>query len=89
MDSKIAQALQKMFDKHRIVFWYDEKKELRSDYDNLNLDDVVKLEIQNNELTIKYHILREKPLQKFLVYKSGPQPPEISNWLLDVQLSHA
>ena len=89
MDSNIAQALQKMFDKHRIVFWYDEKKELRSDYDNLNLDDVVKLEIQNNELTIKYHILREKPLQKFLVYKSGPQPPEISNWLLDVQLSHA
>jgi uncharacterized protein (TIGR02687 family) len=89
MDSKIAQALQKMFDKHRIVFWYDEKKELRSDYDNLNLDDVVKLEIQNNELTIKYHILREKPLQKFLIYKSGPQPPEISNWLLDVQLSHA
>ncbi len=88
MDSKISQALKKMFEKHRIVFWYDDKQELKADYEQINLDGVEKLEIQNNELVLKHRVLRDRPSQKFLLYKAGPQPPELSNWLLDVQLSH-
>ena len=30
---KIAQAITRLFDKNRIVFWYDAKKELRQEYD--------------------------------------------------------
>lgn len=88
MDSKITQALTKMFEKHRIVFWYDEKQEMKDDYTALNIDGVEKVEIQNNEFSIKYRVLREQPHKKFLIYKYGPQPQDISNWLLDVQLSH-
>ena len=89
MNDRIAQALTKLFDRHRIVFWYDAKQELRDDFEALSLPDIEKLELTNNEFGIKYQILREKPEQKFLLYRYGPQPDELENWLLDVQLAHA
>ena len=33
---KINNALLKLFEKHRSVFWYDEKKELRDSFETLN-----------------------------------------------------
>jgi uncharacterized protein (TIGR02687 family) len=88
MSNRISQALTKLFDRHRIVFWYDTKHELRSDFESVSLPDVEKLEIANNEYGLKYRVLREAPTQKFLLYKEGPQPAELDNWLLDVQLAH-
>ena len=88
MEKRIAQALKKLFVKHRIVFWYDAKQELRDQFELLELADVEKLELTNNEYGIKYKILREQPKQKFLLYRNGPQPADLDNWLLDVQLAH-
>lgn len=88
MSDRIAQALAKLFNRHRIVFWYDAKQELRDAFDTLSLPGIQKLELTNNEFGIKYRILREKPEQKFLLYRDGPQPDELDNWLLDVQLAH-
>ena len=88
MENRIAQALTKLFDRHRIVFWYDAKQELRDDFEALSLPDVEKLELINNEYGIKYKLLREQPEQKFLLYREGPQPADLDNWLLDVQLAH-
>lgn len=84
---KIAQALSRLFDKHRIVFWYDAKQELRGEYESLWLPGVEKIELKNNEYEVKYHILREKTTQKFLLYHEGAQPEDLHNWLLDVQLA--
>lgn len=84
----IRQALIKLFDRNRIVFWYDEKNELRSDYEILDLPEVEKIELKNNEFGVKYRVLKEKPDQKFLLYHDGPRPADIDNWLLDVQLAH-
>ncbi|MEC8878673.1 MAG: BREX-1 system phosphatase PglZ type A [Pseudomonadota bacterium] len=81
-------ALTKLFERHRVVFWYDSKQELRSDFDSVAIPDVEKLEIVNNEYGLKYRILREAPERKFLLYKEGPQPEDLHNWLLDVQLAH-
>lgn len=90
LESRIAVSLAKLFEKHRIVFWYDAKHEFREDFQGLALKGVEKLEIHNNEFGLKYRILREEPKQKFLLYKDGPQPEElIQNWLLDVQLAQA
>ena len=87
--SDIAKALKKLFkDQHRIVFWYDAKQELSSEYEALELAGVEKLELLNNEFALKHRILREQPDQKFLLYHKGPQPPDLDNWLLDVQLAH-
>jgi uncharacterized protein (TIGR02687 family) len=88
MTDRIAQALTKLFDRHRIVFWYDAKQELHDDFKALALPSVEKLELANNEYGVKYRILREQPDQKFLLYREGPQPADLDNWLLDVQLSH-
>ena len=82
-----TQALKRLFGKHRIVFWYDTKQELRHEYDALDLPGVEKIELANNQYGIKYRLLREEPKQKFLLYYKGPQPSDLDNWLLDVQLA--
>jgi len=89
MNNRITQALTKLFEKHRIVFWYDVKSELRDDYEGLNLPGIEKLELTNNEFGVKYRVLREQPEQKFLLYREGPEPEGIDNWLLDIQLGQA
>lgn len=88
MNERIAQALIKQFDRDRIIFWYDSKQELRDDFESLELDRIIKIELKNNEFAIKYRILREQPKQKFLIYYEGAQPADIDNWLLDVQLAY-
>lgn len=85
---EIDQAITRLFDKHRIVFWYDEKKELRKEYESLWLPGVEKIELQNDEYGAKFHILREKPHQKFLIYHEGPQQADLGNWMLDVVLAN-
>ena len=56
-----AQVLKRLFEKHRIVFWYDSNKELRPEFDTLSLPGVEKVEIENNHYALKYRILREEP----------------------------
>ena len=89
MSNRISQALTKLFDKHRVVFWYDVKSELRGDYESLDLSGIEKIELTNNEFGVKYRVLREESEQKFLLYREGPEPVRMDNWLLDVQLAHA
>jgi len=90
MNRQIKQALDNLFKKNRIVFWYDEKQEFNGDFESLEFDNVTKIEIKNNEFYIKYKILRDQKEQKFLLYKNGARPKEyIDNWLLDVELYSA
>ena len=86
--TKIAEALKIIFKKHRIVFWYDSKQELREDYEKLEFSDIKKIELNNNEFRVKHRILREEPDKKFLLYYEGEAPSDMNNWLLDVQLAY-
>jgi uncharacterized protein (TIGR02687 family) len=88
MSEQLDRALKRLFDGHRIVFWYDGRQELKTDFDAMVLDRVEKLEIANNEFGLKRRILREAPKQKFLLYHHGPRPANEDNWLLDVLLAH-
>ncbi len=88
-EDKITQALHRLFERYRIVFWYDAKQELRDSYDALQLTGIEKVELANNEFGVKHRLLREQPEQKFLLYHDGPQPADLDNWLLDVQLAHS
>jgi len=85
--TKIEQALSRLFEQHRIVFWYDTQRELREDYESVQLEGVTKREVANDAFGVKHLILREQPKDKFLLYVHGPQPEDLDNWLLDVQLS--
>lgn len=86
--TQIAQTLTRLFDRHRIVFWYDERGELTADYDALDLRDVEKIRLQNNEFGVKVRILRQEPAQKFLLYSAAPRPEKTKNWLLDLELAY-
>ncbi|WP_153558045.1 BREX-1 system phosphatase PglZ type A [Roseimaritima sediminicola] len=86
--SRITKALEKLFQKHRIVFWYDDESHLRDDFEAVEIDDVAKVELDNNQFGLKYRLLRQEPEQKFLLFHDGPQPEDKNNWLLDVQLAH-
>ncbi len=46
MNDRIGKALSKLFEHHRIIFWYDSKQELRSDYEALQLNGVEKGRIE-------------------------------------------
>jgi len=85
--SELDRALTKLFDQHRIVFWYDANHELRKDFDEVWIPGIEKQEIVGNEFWLKEYILREKKTQKFLIYQAGPQPKDEDNWLLDVLLA--
>ncbi len=86
--SDVQETLKRLFERHRIVFWYDETNELKSEFDGVELGSVEKVEVANNEFSLKYQMLRLAPKQKFLVYRSGQRPEDIHNWLLDVELAH-
>jgi uncharacterized protein (TIGR02687 family) len=88
MQDRIAKGLEAQFDKHRIVFWYDPAHEFRQAFETLTLDGVEKIEVANTEFAVKHRILREEPKQRFLLYRDGPRPADIDNWLLDVELGH-
>ena len=87
MHERIAMGLQGLFDRHRIVFWYDANRELRDAFAGVELPGVEKVELANNEFALKHRILREQPKDRFLLYHHGPDPALIDNWLLDVQLA--
>ena len=86
--SNIQEPLTRLFKKHRIVFWYDADKELRIDFEALELPDVKKIELINNEFNVKHRLLRDEPNSQFLLYHEGAQPADLDNWLLDVLLAH-
>ena len=89
MIDRITASLKRHFEEHRIVFWYDAARDMREDFDDIELADVTKVEIANNQFGLKYRMLRLEPKTKFLVYHDGPEPANVANWLLDLQLATA
>lgn len=83
---RIAAALHRLFECQRVVFWYDDKKEFRDAFENLEMKGVEKAEIRSNQFMLKYRILREEPKRNFLLYCEDKEPEYLNNWLLDVQL---
>jgi uncharacterized protein (TIGR02687 family) len=83
--SNINQRLNHLFDKHNIIFWYDDGGKLKDEFDTLELE-AKKLIIENNEFGIKYEILTAKKDSKFLIYSDKKEPEYNDNWLLDLQL---
>ena len=91
MTDRITAGLMRLYEDqgHRIVFWYDAARDLRTAFDAVDLPGVTKVEIANNEFGLKYRILRQQPKARFLLYKESAEPPMPENWLLDVQLASA
>ena len=69
MTDRIKAGLERLFIDHRIVFWYDAARDMRAEYEAVDLPNVEKVEIANNEFGLKYRMLRQEPAQRFLVFK--------------------
>jgi uncharacterized protein (TIGR02687 family) len=85
--SKISESLNKLFLQHRVIFWYDSNQELREEYNEVNLDQVKKVEVKRNPFEIKVSI-NQDPNQKYLLYFPYEKPSNESNWLLDMELAY-
>lgn len=85
--SKIKTALERIFQNNRIVFWYDPVEELNFEFSELEIDDVEKIVVENNEFSVKYRLVKEEQDKKFLLYFKNPKPNDADNWLLDLNLS--
>jgi len=83
----IEQALIRLFQKHWVIFWYDEKQEFSGQFNEINLPEVNKYSVGNNEFYLKYLVLKNQPENKFLFYLPFREPTYEDNWLLDLQLS--
>ena len=88
MHEKQYQALTQHFDRERLILWYDEGGTHRELFESFEYPGLSKLRIENNELAIKYRVLKEEPDRKFLLYSESGRPPNAENWLLDLALSH-
>lgn len=85
--NKIEQSLTKLFEKHRLIFWYDDGGAMKDEFEEVALLGVEKLEIANNEFGIKVKILDGNKEAKYLIYSSSKRPSDRDNWLLDLNLA--
>jgi len=88
INTKVQAALEKLFQQHRLIFWYDEKAEMIGLFNGLQIPGVQKLMIENNEFTLKHQLLIEQSTQHFLLYQAKAKPIDNENWLLDLLLSN-
>ncbi|WP_319414792.1 BREX-1 system phosphatase PglZ type A [Marispirochaeta aestuarii] len=88
MNTKLQQALDIHFKKHRLIFWFDEGAKMRDVFEAYQVpEEGLKLEVRNNEFKLRHLVLKEKPEKRVLLYSPGPKPPDRNNWLLDLQLA--
>lgn len=88
MSQKIQEALEHKFKSHDVIFWYDDRDELKESYDALLIEGVEKCHIQRNEFEIKHKITSNTSGTKFLIYSNQPKPKPNENWLLDLELAY-
>lgn len=72
----------------RIVFWHDPDGQYAAELDGLALAGVETIRVANDEFSVKNRLLHDEPEGTFLVYRSGPLPSGIGDWLLDLELAY-
>jgi uncharacterized protein (TIGR02687 family) len=84
---QIHDSLERVFDRHRIVFWYDPNADWTDAFQTFSNGAVTKLEVRNTEFGTKVRIVTDSdPAAKFLVYVPSARPDDSDNWLLDLLL---
>src|SRR5436305_1914899 len=86
--SALRPVLERRLKERRVIFWHDSDSEYAADLDNLDLVGVTTIRVANDECAIKNRLLHDEPKAKFLIYRAGPVPTDIGNWLLDLELAY-
>lgn len=88
INTKLKESLEKIFQQHRLVFWYDANAEFNDLFASTQIAGVVNLKLDNNEFSVKHRLLVDEPSNKFLIYQAKAKPVDNENWLLDLLLSN-
>lgn len=89
MNAALKKNLTNLFQKNRIVFWYDDGEQFKDDLSSLDIPDIELIQLSpDNQIKVKYRILKEEPEKKFLVYAPYDEPEDHDNWLLGVQVAN-
>ena len=84
---RIHDSLQRVFERHRLVFWYDATGEWADAFDGYEDASVTKLRVERNEFGTKVRVIRNPdPDARFLLYLPSLRPTDAENWLLDLLL---
>ena len=84
---RIHDSLQRVFQRHRLVFWYDATGEWAETFKAYPDAAVAKLSVASNEFGTKVRIVRDpNPEARFLIYVPTARPVDADNWLLDLLL---
>lgn len=84
---RITETLLRLFEEHRVIFWYDEKPALFEQIHELELPGVEMITVNRNAFALKHLLMREKPETRFLLYFQHARPAPEDNWLLDLELA--
>lgn len=85
--NRIHDSLQRVFERNRLVFWYDPVGEWAQTVEEFAHPSVTKLRVERNEFGTKVRIVRDPdPDAKFLIYVPAARPADTENWLLDLLL---
>jgi uncharacterized protein (TIGR02687 family) len=85
--SKIVESLERLFNQHRVILWYDPNLDFKEDIHSITIQNVEKIECDHNPFEVKVRIYKEES-QKFLLYLPYEKPSNESNWLLDIELAY-
>jgi uncharacterized protein (TIGR02687 family) len=82
----LTEHLRRAFEERAVVVWHDPDLQYSDELDDLRPDRVEVLRVEGNEFAVKHRVLRRVGGEKYLVYRGGPVPDSVGNWLLDVEL---
>ena len=84
---RIHDSLHRIFERHRLVFWYDATGEWERTFHAFPDEAITKLTVDGNELGTKVRVVRDPSHEaKFLIYIPTIRPADADNWLLDLLL---
>ena len=82
---RIHDSLQQVFQRQRLVFWYDAAGDWAETFAAYPDPAVTKLAVADNEFGTKVRVVRDpNPEARFLIYLPTVRPPDADNWLLDL-----
>jgi uncharacterized protein (TIGR02687 family) len=84
---RLHDTLLQVFQRHRLIFWYDPERQWFEAFDSFNGAGIKKIKVEGTEFGTKVAIHRDPdPLACYLLYLPSARPNDADNWLLDLLL---
>lgn len=81
---RVHESLLHVFQRNRLVFWYDPDGQWLNAFETFPSDDITKLRVDGTEFGTKVTIHRDTdPQSRYLLYFPSARPNDNENWLLD------